>query len=324
MRKVVISNRFNPYYNIAVETWLMEHADATDEILFLWQNDKTVVCGRNQNPLKECDIERLKGDGGHVARRYSGGGAVYHDLGNLNFTFITAYEEGCMKKNTDFIIGVLAEFGVEAVFSGRNDILVDGKKVSGGAFYEEGGMLCHHGTLLVHSNINDLEKYLQPSILKLKSKGIDSIRSRVLNLQELNEEMTTLALTEALVAAFDPDGSLHIAEEYLPPDMVTISEKMESLQDWNWIQGESPAFNVNFVERFTWGEVDFKCFVENGYIKDVTVHTDALVIEVSQSLRDALLGKRFSAHEVQRALRDLVHPWAQECGIWLSGILPTA
>lgn len=323
MRKVIISNCFNPYYNIAVETYLMEQAKPEDDILFLWQNDKTVVCGRNQNPLKECDMDTLKRDGGHVARRYSGGGTVYHDLGNLNFTFISAYDETRIKKNTDWIISVLSQFNIDAIFSGRNDILANGKKVSGGAFYEENGMLCHHGTLLVHSNIRDLEKYLQPSILKLKSKGIDSIRSRVLNLQEINEDITTLSLTEALISTFDPDESIHIAEEYLPPNLSPIAEKISHLADWKWIQGESPAFNVNFVERFTWGEVELKCFVENGIIIDAIVHTDALAIDVSKVIYETILTKCFDANELLEAFINTSYPWALEYGLWLSNRLPS-
>lgn len=191
-----------PYRNLAVERYLLEHTPAGSVTLYLWQNKNTVVIGRNQNPWAECNMAQLRRDGGHLVRRLSGGGAVYHDSGNLNFTFLTDARTYNLARQLEVITGALKSLGINAVKSGRNDILVDGRKVSGNAFYTSGGKKYHHGTLLIDVKTDEMAKYLTVSPLKLQAKGVSSVKSRVLNLKEVCPSLTVPVLQKALVRSF--------------------------------------------------------------------------------------------------------------------------
>ena len=198
----------DPYENLATEACLMKHCPQDSAILYLWQNEKTVVIGKNQNPWKECDLPLLQDDGIRLARRKSGGGAVYHDLGNLNFTFLLPLSDYDPLRQLDVICSALRRFGISAQRTGRNDITVDGRKVSGSAFQKSGGIGCHHGTLLVASDVEKMSRYLRPSAEKLQTKGVDSVRSRVVNLQALFPELSVENLAAAVKEAFIQSFSL--------------------------------------------------------------------------------------------------------------------
>ena len=163
---------FDPYFNLAMEKWLCDHLDGR-RILYLWQNEHTVVIGKNQNPLKECRLAALKQDGGLLARRCSGGGAVYHDLGNLNFTFLVREADYSVPRQLEVILHALNALGIPAERSGRNDILADGRKCSGNAFYRSEGRCYHHGTLLVDVDRAAMSRYLTVDPAKLAAKGWD-------------------------------------------------------------------------------------------------------------------------------------------------------
>ena len=217
------SSSINPYYNLALEDYLFHNIPANSLVFFLCQNQNTVMIGKNQNAWKECDVQRLEADGGHLARRLSGGGAVYHDLGNLNFTFCTSREDYDVSQQTDVILRAVQRLGIGAVRNGRNDLTADGRKFSGHAFLKKESHCYHHGTLMVDVDGGELAKYLRPDPQKLAGKGVDSVRSRVVNLRELAPDLTidrlAEALTESLAAVYGlpvkevSEADLHAQEE---------------------------------------------------------------------------------------------------------------
>ena len=192
----------DPFLNLAREEWLLFHAKEGDILLYLWQNERTVVIGRNQDAFTECDLAALERDGGHLARRLSGGGAVYHDLGNLNFTFLHRGAQD-VPRHLAVIRRALEVFGIRAEISGRNDLTAGGAKFSGSAYYRSGDFACHHGTLLVRTDLDALQRYLTPDRQKLAAKGVASVRSRVTDLTTLCPSLTVSALRKALEASFE-------------------------------------------------------------------------------------------------------------------------
>ena len=192
---------YDPYENLALEEALLHRVGEGELILYLWQNERTVVIGRNQNPWKECRTALLAEEGGRLARRLSGGGAVFHDLGNLNFTFLMSAEDWDLPRQLTVIERACRSLGIPAERSGRNDLLADGRKFSGNAFYQHNGKAYHHGTLMVDVDMEMVQRYLSPSKAKLAAKGVDSVRSRVVNLREFVPDLTVEQLADALIAA---------------------------------------------------------------------------------------------------------------------------
>ena len=195
------SGGYSPYENLALEEALLNRVGKGELILYLWQNERTVVIGKNQNPWKECRTALLREEGGHLARRLSGGGAVFHDLGNLNFTFLMSTEDYDLSRQLTVLEKACQSLGIPAQRSGRNDLLADGRKFSGNAFYKHNGKAYHHGTLMVDVDMEKVQRYLSPSKAKLAAKGVDSVRSRVVNLREFVPDLTIARLSDALIAA---------------------------------------------------------------------------------------------------------------------------
>ena len=295
MNKLVISKTNNPFFNIALEKELFENVQENERILYLWQNDKTVVIGRNQNPFLECDVKKLLSDGGYVARRLSGGGAVYHDLGNLNFTFVSKNLDNDIERQSKVIIEAVSKFGISSEASGRNDILTSGKKYSGHAYYEEDDKSFHHGTLLLDVDLDYLESILNPSELKLKSKGISSVRQRVVNLSALNKAINITSMHKSIKESFEECygefSSIYTygSDNYRP-------KYFEVFSDENWIYGESPSYEVVKHIKTENGNFALCLDVESGIIKHAKVYTDAVVEVDIKHIEENLLGKKF--HDV--------------------------
>ena len=201
MYKYICSENISPYYNLALERSLFDFVDEDTVILYLWQNSHTIVIGKNQNAYAECKVDEFIKDGGTLARRPSGGGAVYHDLGNLNFSIIC--KESIAKEHTyqRIVKEALSYFGIVSEFNGRNDLTVDDKKFSGNAFYVKDDVLCQHGTILINSDFKELSKYLTPDISKLERNHVKSVESRVVNLSEISDKITVESMKEAMIKA---------------------------------------------------------------------------------------------------------------------------
>lgn len=284
----------DPYHNIATEKYLLETVDKDTCILYLWQNQNTVVIGRNQNAWAECRTTLLGQEGGKLARRLSGGGAVFHDLGNLNFTFLVAEENYDLDKQLRVIETACGLIGIPVSRSGRNDLLADGSKFSGNAFYHTQNNAYHHGTLLINADMEKLSRYLTPSKAKLEAKGVQSVRSRVVNLQTLVPSLTcekmALAMEEAFakVYGFTPNN-LTLSTEA----QAQIAEYEKELSSWDWLYGTRLPCSFSCQERFDWGSLELQLQVKSGEISGVQVYSDAMDWFLPEQLTEALTGCRF-------------------------------
>ena len=301
---LVRSGNTDPYLNIALEKYLTEHAKAGSVTLFLWQNRHTVVIGRNQNAFLECNIALLSEEGGLLARRLSGGGAVYHDLGNLNFTFAARKEDYDVSRQTDVILKAVRALGIASEKTGRNDLTTAGRKYSGHAYYQTGNCCCHHGTLMVGVDKEKLGRYLTVSQEKLESKGVRSVRARVANLNEFCPGLTVSMLEEKLVQAFEaeyglPAGEISI-ENLNKPE---IEKTAAFLQSKEWLYGRRIPFTIRFGGHYSWGGIEFRLMVNEGRVRDAEVFSDAMDAGMIGQVRDALYGVPFRALELTEAVR---------------------
>lgn len=297
------SEHTDPYRNLAIEEHLLETVEEGTCVLYLWQNENTVVIGRNQNAWKECRVSLLEGDGGHLARRLSGGGAVFHDMGNLNFTFLVNEGDYDLDRQLTVIQTACRALGVAAERSGRNDVLADGRKFSGNAFYHSKGKAYHHGTLLVNADGEKLARYLSPSKAKLQAKGVDSVRSRVVNLRELVPGLTCERLAEELAAAFARvyGGTVHpLSEEVL--DRARVDELCRRNASTDWLYGPRLPLSFECEGRFDWGGVQLQLQVESGVVKQARVYSDAMDWTLSDALERALTGSPFAQDALCRRI----------------------
>jgi len=285
----------DPYLNLAIEQHLLETVEEGTCILYLWQNQNTVVIGRNQNAWKECRTSLLEDEGGHLARRLSGGGAVFHDLGNLNFTFLLNEEDYDLDRQLTVIETACRTLGLNAKRSGRNDVLVDDRKFSGNAFYHSKGKAYHHGTLLISVDGDKLARYLSPSKAKLQAKGVDSVRSRVVNLDTLVPGLTCEQMCAEMTSAF---GRVYgLKPEPIAPDTLDW-DHIESLHARNasrdWLYGPRLPLSFDCEERFDWGSVQLQLHVESGVVVQAKVYSDAMDWDFAPTLERLLTGSDFS------------------------------
>ena len=304
--RIIISETFDPAYNLGLEEYLIETGE---NILYLWQNDNTIVIGRNQNPYRECNINKMKEDGIKLVRRRSGGGAVFHDMGNLNFTIISKKHEKNIEDNFQLVNEALSYENIESVFNGRNDLHVDNKKISGNAFYEDEKIFCHHGTLLIDVDMDKLSSYLTASKLKLKSKGIESVKSRVINLKEINSDISVEKIKAALIKAYEKDHEVSEIEYFTKETMEENPDLMKKIQrynSWEWVYGESPKSNVYFDRKFRWGIIEFEFYISSGKIKEAKIFSDSIINEDFQSLSQAFIGRDFKKEEGIKVIEENV------------------
>ncbi len=300
---VYVAEDTNPYHNIATEKYLLETVQKDTCILYLWQNQNTVVIGRNQNAWVECRTSLLESEGGKLARRLSGGGAVFHDLGNLNFTFLMQEENYDLDKQLSVIQKACGYFGIDVERSGRNDLLAQGQKFSGNAFYHAQGNAYHHGTLLVNADMQKLSRYLTPSKAKLEAKGVSSVRSRVVNLQNLSPSLTCKDLSSAMQKAFGQVYGLTPSKlELSTQAMAQIEAYEEALSQWDWLYGNRLPCSFSCEQRFSWGGLLIEMQVTDGIIQAVQVFSDAMDWQLPQKLENALSGCRFTKQAMAQAV----------------------
>ncbi|MBE7022038.1 MAG: lipoate--protein ligase [Ruminococcaceae bacterium] len=304
----IVSDSFDPYYNLAAEEFLMK--ERNEEVFMLWRNDNTIVIGRNQNTLAEINYDYVKEQNIRVVRRMTGGGAVYHDMGNINFTFIVNSEKDFSNYDafTAPIIGFLQSLGVDARLKGRNDLVIEDKKISGNAQYMHKGRMLHHGTLLYDARQNKLSQALAVSEEKIKSKGIQSVRSRVTNIGSyLKEpppaEQFMKQLADYMVKSI-PDCQyydIHVHDEAI------TKLRDEKYATWEWNFGYSPRYAFSAKKRFPFGEVEIHLQTgREAVIEEAKIYGDFFSRKPIDELAERLCGLRHEANEIEKLLTEIV------------------
>ncbi|MBC2282848.1 lipoate--protein ligase [Listeria booriae] len=306
----------DPTINLAVEEFILTELDLDEPVLLFYINQPSIIIGRNQNTIEEINTEYVAKNNIKVVRRLSGGGAVYHDEGNLNFSFITKDDGDSFHnfaKFTQPIVEALKKQGVNAELKGRNDLLIDGFKVSGNAQFATKGKMFSHGTLMLDLNLDNVVASLKVRKDKIESKGIKSVRSRVANISEFMEQkMTTEAFRDLLLLdLFDVENVKDVKEYVLTEadweKIHAISEKRYNNWDWNY--GKSPKFNLERTKRFPVGGIDVRLDVVKSVIADVKIFGDFFGVGDVTEIEDKLRGVNYDRKAIETALQgvDIKH-----------------
>ncbi|MEO8934790.1 MAG: lipoate--protein ligase [Xanthomarina sp.] len=300
----------NPKLNLALEEYALRNFDTSTDYLLFYINEPSIIIGRNQNTLEEINQEYTEDNQIHIVRRISGGGAVYHDLGNLNFSFITNHDGKSIsnfKKFTAPVIRVLNNMGVSAELKGRNDILVDDRKISGTAQFSTGKRMISHGTLLFDTDMSEVVKALQVKMSKIESKGHKSVRSRVANISEFLEIPMNMAdfknkILTGLYQASEPFETYKLTEA----EWEAVHQlKAEKYDLWDWNFGRSPKFNIQRNKRFPVGEIDLRIFVEKGHITELKVFGDFFGEKPVADIENLLQGVPYDKNEISKSFENL-------------------
>ncbi len=300
----------DPRINLAIEEYALKNLDINETYLLFYINEPSIIIGKNQNTIEEINTEYVEKNGIHVVRRLSGGGAVYHDLGNLNFSFITKDDGNSFhnfSKFTEPVIDALQKLGVNAKLSGRNDIEVEGKKISGNAQFSTKGRMFSHGTLMLKLELENVASALNVKKEKIESKGIKSVRSRVANISDYLSEEMTIEEFRALLLKSIFNGAEEIPEYVLTEeDWVKINLiSKERYQNWEWNYGKSPKFNLQLSHRFPVGSIDVRLAVEKGIIENCKIFGDFFGVGDVSEIESKLIGCRYEKGEIEKALADV-------------------
>lgn len=303
--KVIYQKTTRPGFNLAMEEYLLREADG--DYFVLWQNEKSVIVGRNQNTLAEINLDFIKENNIAVIRRQTGGGAVFHDLGNLNYTFVVRNKE---EKFTDYsyftrpVIEALGKLGVKASLSGRNDLLIDGKKFSGSAQCLAKNGVMHHGTLMFGANISDMEKALNINPLKIQSKGIKSVKSRVTNISEhLPAAVSLDEFIKILIDRILNDDAQNELYEFTEDEIKRIEKlEKEKYSTWSWNFGFKQEYSVKNEKKFPCGIIQAAINLSDGKISQIRFYGDYFGKRDVSELEKMFMGKEYSPAGIKSVL----------------------
>lgn len=300
----------DPRVNLAIEEYAVKNLDINETYLLFYVNEPSIIIGKNQNTIEEINTSYVEENNIHVVRRLSGGGAVYHDLGNLNFSFITKDDGESFhnfRKFTEPVIKALKAIGVEAELSGRNDILVDGRKISGNAQFSTKGRMFSHGTVMFASEIDHVVAALNVKKEKIESKGIKSIRSRVANIKEfIDRDMTIEEFRELLLRYIFDEADPIQTYELTDEDWERIDEiSKQHYQNWDWNYGKSPSFNFQHSHRFPIGNIDIRLQVQKGVIDHCKIYGDFFGVGDVSEIEQILTGTRYNKQDIEAALNNV-------------------
>ncbi len=309
----------DPYFNLAAEEYLMKNS--AEEYFLLWRNEPSIVVGKHQNVLAEIDLMYARGKGFKVARRISGGGTVFHDLGNLNFSFITNGEEGKLvnyRKYATPIVEVLGSMGVEATFSKRDDLLINEMKISGNASHVFKKRVLHHGTLLFSSDLSDLSKALKVTPERFSDKAVKSVRSKVTNIcDHLKQEMDILTFRDKIVEHIIDSESGNEMYSYSDADILEITRlRDEKFSTWKWNFGYSPKYQFKKEITLERGRLSVEMKVVGGVIEEIFLQSDFVGRSDTTILEKMLMGVRHDPEFIKLEIQNEKH---QLSNIGISG-----
>lgn len=314
---IFVPNENNdPRINLAIEQFLLQEMPVAEPILLFYINEPSIIIGRNQNTIEEINKDYVEAHGIHVVRRLSGGGAVYHDLGNLNFSFIMPDDGNSFRdfeKLTKPIVAALHELGVEgAQLKGRNDLVINDQKFSGNAMYATNGRMFAHGTIMFDSDIEEVVNALKVKQEKIASKGIKSIRSRVTNIKPFlpadKQDMTTQDFRQEILLKVFGATSLDQVKTYELTE--TDWQKIQQISDeyyrnWDWNYGKSPEFAIDKQQRFPIGSIEVRLNVENGYITEAKIYGDFFGLGEIQDVENALVGTKYAKEDLRGVIETI-------------------
>ena len=300
--QLYVSTTLDGWHNLGVDEYFLDTLSPDDIILYFYINGNAVIIGRGQNPWAECNLAAMDRDGVQLVRRITGGGAVFHDEGNLNFSFIAGERIYDVERQLGMILSAVRALGIPCEFSGRNDLLADGRKFSGNAFCARGHLRQHHGTLLINADLSRLQNYLNVDPRKLQAKGVKSVRSRVCNLSDFAPDLTCVRMLAALKDAFRAEYGDYRELKAEELDAAAIAPYVEKQASAEWRLGQTPRFDLEIENRFPWGNVQLLLTLCHSVVDALEVYTDANDAELAEDIRARLLGVSFSSKAMAEVL----------------------
>lgn len=304
-KSVYYSDITEPINNLSAEEYLMSICKPNEIILFLWVNSPSIIIGKHQNPYKECDLVALNHDKIKIVRRLSGGGTVYNDLGNLNFSFISHKLYYNIYRHFSVILNALESFNIYGHTSSRNDLLVNNKKFSGNAFIHRKSVACHHGTLLIDTNLSNLVKYLNPTSKQIIGKGIESVSSKVINLNTINKSVTFTKIIDAITVSFDEEYSGQLICQKLP-NTLPLENYINKYKSWTWIFGSTPKYQVSYNKTYTWGTLSMNLTIIKGFITKCNLQTSPITDSDFNILELNMIGQPLRTRQLLKCIEETI------------------